>query len=166
MAIITVAKLIGVSNDEISKSLSTFAGVEHRLEFVRELNGIEFINDSKATNVDSVWYALRSYNYPIRLILGGKDKGNDYKTISEEVRKRVTKIYAIGSSSEKIGNYFRASVSVETVDTLENTVAKAYKESNSGDVVLLSPACASFDMFDNYEQRGKVFKQSVMQLQK
>jgi UDP-N-acetylmuramoylalanine--D-glutamate ligase len=166
MAIISIAKLIGISNTDIENSLQTFEGVEHRLEFVRNINGVEFVNDSKATNVDSVWYALRSYSSPIRLILGGKDKGNDYKTITEEIKKNIIKIYAIGSSAEKVFNYFNSFVEVEIIKTLEETVVTAYNEASSGDIVLLSPACASFDMFNNYEHRGKVFKQSVMQLKK
>ena len=166
MATINVAKIIGVENQKIEESLKTFSGVEHRLESVRKINGIEFINDSKATNVDSVWYALRSFNNPLRLILGGKDKGNDYGSIVEQVKINVKKIYAIGSSAEKIISYFSSIVEVEKMNTLEETVVAAYQEAVSGDVVLLSPACASFDMFDSYEHRGEIFKQSVMQLEK
>lgn len=166
MATINIAKIIGIENQKIEESLKSFPGVEHRLEFVRKINGIEFINDSKATNADSVWYALRSFNNPLRLILGGKDKGNDYSSIVEQVKNNVKKIYAIGSSAEKITSFFSSMVEVEKMDTLERTVIKAYQEASVGDVVLLSPACASFDMFDSYEHRGKIFKQSVMQLEK
>ncbi len=165
MAIINIAKIIGIENKKIETALNTFSGVEHRLELIREIDGIEFVNDSKATNVDSVWYALRSFNNPLRLILGGKDKGNDYSSIVEQVKKNVKKIYAIGSSAEKIFSFFKAIVEVEKMDTLEETVIKAYNEASAGDVILLSPACASFDMFDSYEHRGKIFKQSVMQLE-
>ena len=164
LAVIAVAKLIGISNNDIQTALSEFPGVEHRLEFVRKINGIDFINDSKATNVDSVWYALRSFENPIRLILGGKDKGNDYEQIKELVKKNVKKIYAIGSSAEKIFNYFNGIVEVEIIDTLENCVTTAFEESKGNEVVLLSPACSSFDMFDNYEHRGKVFKNKVYEL--
>ena len=166
MATISIAKIIGIENQKIEKALKTFPGVEHRLESVREINGIEFINDSKATNVDSVWYALRSFSNPLRLILGGKDKGNDYSSIVDQVKNNVKKIYAIGSSAEKISSFFSSMVEVEKMDTLEETVVKAFSEASAGDVVLLSPACASFDMFDSYEHRGKIFKQSVMQLEK
>lgn len=166
MATINIAKIIGVENQKIEESLKSFSGVEHRLESVREINGIEFVNDSKATNVDSVWYALRSFNNPLRLILGGKDKGNDYSSIVEQVKNNVKKIYAIGSSAEKVISYFSSIVEVEKIDTLEETVEKAYQDASAGDVVILSPACASFDMFDSYEHRGKIFKQSVMQLEK
>ena len=166
MATISVAKIIGVENQKIEESLKTFPGVEHRLESVREINGIEFINDSKATNVDSVWYALRSFNNPLRLILGGKDKGNDYSSIVDQVKNNVKKIYAIGSSAEKVISYFSSIVEVEKMKTLEETVVTAYQEAVAGDIILLSPACASFDMFDSYEHRGKIFKQTVMQLEK
>jgi len=166
MATISVAKIIGVENQKIEESLKTFPGVEHRLESVREINGIEFINDSKATNVDSVWYALRSFNNPLRLILGGKDKGNDYSSIVDQVKNNVKKIYAIGSSAEKVISYFSSIVEVEKMKTLEETVVTAYQEAIAGDIILLSPACASFDMFDSYEHRGKIFKQTVMQLEK
>ncbi|MDA3862071.1 MAG: UDP-N-acetylmuramoyl-L-alanine--D-glutamate ligase [Melioribacteraceae bacterium] len=164
MSVIAVAKLIGVENWKIAEALSSFTGVEHRLELVRTLNGIDFINDSKATNVDSVWYALRSFQNPIRLILGGKDKGNDYSRIKELVSQNVKKIYAIGSSADTISKYFKSVVEVEKIDSFEEVIKKAYREAVDGELVLLSPACASFDMFESYEERGKEFKQIVMQL--
>ncbi len=164
MAVIAIAKLIGINNKIISEALSSFVGVEHRLELVRILNGISFVNDSKATNVDSVWYALSSFNSPIRLILGGKDKGNDYSKIKELVSNNVRKIYAIGSSSDIVFNFFQGIVETEKMDSLESVVNTAIKDAEEGEVVLLSPACASFDMFKNYEERGKIFKKLVMKL--
>lgn len=164
MSVITILKLIGIDNTKIEEAISSFDGVEHRLELVKVLNGISFINDSKATNVDSVWYALRSFKNPIRLILGGKDKGNDYSKIKDLVFQNVKKIYSIGSSSDKIFNYFQSVVDVQKMDTFKDAVNTAFSESLEGEIVLLSPACASFDMFENYEQRGKEFKQLVMQL--
>lgn len=164
MSVIALAKLLNLDNEAIEKSLDSFKGVEHRLELVRTLNGINFINDSKATNVDSVWFALRSFETPIILILGGKDKGNDYSRIEELVSKNVKKIYAIGSSADKIYNYFQSIVEVQIVDSLEQAVSDAFKNARDGEIVLLSPACASFDMFNNYEHRGNIFKQIVMQL--
>jgi UDP-N-acetylmuramoylalanine--D-glutamate ligase len=134
------------------------------LEFVREIGGVKFINDSKATNVDSVWYALRSFNEPIFLILGGQDKGNDYNQIKDLVVERVVKIFAIGSSAEKVFNFFHLLVKVEIKRTMEDAVLAASKEARQDEVVLLSPACASFDMFNDYEQRGKVFKEVVNRL--
>ena len=164
MAAITALKLFNFDNKKITEGLRSFKAVEHRLEFVRELNGVRYINDSKATNVDSVWYALQSFDEPIFLILGGQDKGNDYDQIKDLVLDKVKKIFAIGSSATKIFNYFHKDVKVEVVSSMESAVGEANKEAREGEVVLLSPACASFDMFDNYEHRGKVFKEIVNSL--
>ena len=164
MAVICAAKICRLDNVRIIKALQTFEGVEHRLELVREIDGVKFINDSKATNVNSVWYALRSFNKPIFLILGGQDKGNDYEQIKALVLERVKKIYAIGSSADKVFNFFHKSVKVEIKKSLEEVVTTAINETRKGDVVLLSPACASFDMFDNYEHRGRIFKEAVNKL--
>jgi UDP-N-acetylmuramoylalanine--D-glutamate ligase len=164
MAVICAAKVLNLDNDKIIKGLQTFESVEHRLELVREISRVKYINDSKATNVDSVWYALKSFDEPIILILGGQDKGNDYEQIRPLVLQKVKKIYAIGSSSEKVFNFFHHDVKVEIEKTLEDAVLSSSREAKSGDVVLLSPACASFDMFNNYEHRGKVFKEAVNKL--
>jgi UDP-N-acetylmuramoylalanine--D-glutamate ligase len=164
LAVLIAAKLVGCSNDSIEKSFNTFKGVEHRLEFVRELNGVEYINDSKATNVDSVWYALQSFDKPIYLILGGKDKGNDYNQIKELVRKNVNKIYAIGSSAQKVKDFFESIVEVEIKNDLGECVNSARAEVKENNILLLSPACASFDMFNSYEHRGEIFKEAVMSL--
>ncbi len=164
MAVIAAAKLNGISVDSIRKSLGNFPGVEHRLELVRVIDGVQYVNDSKATNIDSVWYALRSFDSDIYLILGGLDKGNDYNRIKELVKNKVKKIYAIGSSAGKIKEFFKNIVPVETVDSLHEAVIKSKAEAEAGSIVLLSPACASFDMFKNFEHRGKVFKQAVSEL--
>jgi len=164
MAVICAAKVFNLPNEGIIKGLQTFESVEHRLELVRQINGVKYINDSKATNVDSVWYALKSFDEPILLILGGQDKGNDYEQIKPLVLEKVKKIYAIGTSAEKIFNFFHHDVKVEIEKTMEDAVKSSSKEAKSGDVVLLSPACASFDMFNNYEHRGKVFKEAVNNL--
>ncbi len=164
MAVIIAAKIFNLENEKIRVALSTFKGVEHRLEFVREIDGVIYVNDSKGTNVDSVWYALKSFENPIFLILGGQDKGNDYNKIKELVLEKVKKIYAIGSSAEKVFNFFHRDVKVEIKGTLEEVVITANSEARKNDVVLLSPACASFDMFDNYEHRGEVFKEAVNKL--
>ena len=166
LAVAAIAKLIGLTNEEIKNGLAEFPGVEHRLEFVRKLNGVTFINDSKATNVESVWYALQSFENPLILILGGKDKGNDYSRIKELVAERVKKIIAIGSSANKISEFFEGVVPVDVQLTMEDAVESGYQSAEEGDVVLLSPACASFDMFDNYEHRGEVFKKIVTGLAK
>lgn len=164
MAVICAAKIFNLENEKIINALRTFEGVEHRLELVREIDGVRFINDSKATNVNSVWFALRSFKEPVLLILGGEDKGNDYNEIKALVLEGVKKIYAIGSSAEKIFSFFHSLVKVEIKATLEEVVTSAISEAREGDVVLLSPACASFDMFDNYEHRGTVFKEAVNNL--
>jgi UDP-N-acetylmuramoylalanine--D-glutamate ligase len=164
MAVIIASKIFDFDNDKIKEGLKTFKGVEHRLEIVRELEGVKYVNDSKATNVDSVWYALRSFDEPVFLILGGQDEGNDYNQIKDLVLDRVKKIYAIGSSAEKIFNFFHSMIKVEIKISLEEAVISANREARKGEVVLLSPACASFDMFDNYEHRGRVFKEAVNNL--
>ncbi len=161
MAVIIAAKIFNLDNEKILEALKSFKGVEHRLELVREIGGIKFINDSKATNVDSVIVALKTFNDPIFLILGGQDKGNDYSMIEDLVIEKVKKIYAIGSSAEKVFNYFHKKVKTELKKDFDEVIKSAISEARSGDVVLLSPACASFDMFDNYEHRGKVFKEIV-----
>lgn len=164
MAVITAAKIFGLDNDKIIKALRTFEGVEHRLEFVREIEGVKYINDSKATNVDSVWYALKGLPGQIFLILGGQDKGNDYNQIRQLVLEKVIKIYAIGSSADIVFNFFHRDIKVEVKQTMEDVIHAANLEARPGDIVLLSPACASFDMYDNYEHRGKVFKEAVNKL--
>jgi len=164
MSVICAAKVFDLDNYGIIKGLQTFESVEHRLELVREINKVKYINDSKATNVDSVWYALKSFDEPILLILGGQDKGNDYDQIKDLVIHKVKKIYAIGSSAEKVFNFFHNDVKVEIEKSLEDAVISSSKEAKQGDVVLLSPACASFDMFNNYEHRGRVFKEAVTKL--
>ncbi len=164
MAVICAAKIFKLDNHKIIKALQAFEGVEHRLELVREIDGVKFFNDSKATNVDSVWYALKSFNEPILLILGGQDKGNDYEQIKVLAVKRVKKIYAIGSSAEKIFSFFHSLVKVEIKKSIEDVITTVINEAREGDVVLLSPACASFDMFDNFEHRGEVFKKAVNSL--
>ncbi len=164
MSVICAAKVFNLDNAGIIKALQTFESVEHRLELVRQIDGVKYINDSKATNVDSVWYALKSFDEPILLILGGQDKGNDYNQIKDLVLQKVKKIYAIGSSAEKVFSFFHQDVKVEIEKTLEEAVKNSSREAKTGDVVLLSPACASFDMFNNYEHRGKIFKEAVNKL--
>lgn len=165
LSVLSVLKLENIDNKKIKDAFMNFEAVEHRLELVAEKNGVSYINDSKATNVDSVWYALGSFGEkPIHLILGGKDKGNDYELIKDLVRKNVKKIYAIGSSSKKVYDYFNGIVEVQITEKLENTIEFVSKEVVKGEVVLFSPACASFDQFKNYEHRGEVFKELVRKL--
>jgi UDP-N-acetylmuramoylalanine--D-glutamate ligase len=164
MCAIIIGNILSIDDKKIIEALRTFRGVEHRIEFVKTINGISFYNDSKATNVDSLIMALKSFDNPIFLILGGQDKGNDYSIVKELVAEKVRKIYAIGASKQKIYDYFNQIVQTEICFGFNEIVKKALSEANEGDVVLLSPACASFDMFNNYEHRGKVFKEVVNQL--
>jgi len=161
MAATLAARSMGVGVPSLRATLKNFKGVEHRLEFVRELNSIKYVNDSKATNVDSVWYALQAFSEPIVLLLGGRDKGNEYGKLFDLVRKHVRAIVAIGESAEKVVNAFNGIVPIKKGGSMEEAVRLAKDSAVSGDVVLLSPACASFDWFENYEHRGKVFKQIV-----
>jgi UDP-N-acetylmuramoylalanine--D-glutamate ligase len=147
--------------ETLKQTLTTFRGVEHRLEFIREINGVRFVNDSKATNVESTWHALRSFNTPLILILGGRDKGNDYSRIDELVKANVKSIIAIGESGEKVEMHFKNFIKVVRANSMEDAVHTSLEIADSGDTVLLSPACASFDWFDSYEHRGKIFKEWV-----
>lgn len=164
MAASLAARSMGVSTASIRATLKNFKGVEHRLEFVRDIGGVIFVNDSKATNVDAVWYALQSFTVPIVLLLGGRDKGNDYGRLMDLVQKNVRAIVAIGESAEKVCAAFAGAVPIVTAGSMEDAVRDARGLAQSGDVVLLSPACASFDWFQNYEHRGRVFKEIVMRL--
>ena len=159
------AKVTDIKDDEIRASLSDFAGVEHRLEKVARVRGVDYINDSKATNVNSCWYALQSMNTPVVLILGGTDKGNDYTEIEELVINKVHALIFLGVDNTKLHAFFDGKVPViEDAQSMEEAISKAYKLANKGDTVLLSPCCASFDLFKNYEDRGNQFKACVLNL--
>lgn len=164
MAAILAARYFDCPFEEITKGLRSFHGVEHRLELVREINGVLFINDSKATNVRSTYYALKSFSGNIILILGGRDEGNDYLEIRELVKERVKQIIAIGESQEKIFNYFNGLVPIKKFNDFEEAIKESFNSSVEGDIVLFSPACKSFDWFLNFEHRGKVFKEIVNKL--
>ncbi len=159
------ARIAGVRKEKIRESFMGFEGLEHRLEYVATIRGVEFINDSKATNVNSVWFALESMKKPVVLILGGQDKGNDYTEIMELVRERVKAIVCLGVDNQPIHEAFGGMID-DIIDTTSATdaVNAAYSLAESGDVVLLAPACASFDLFKNYEDRGKQFKEAVRNL--
>jgi UDP-N-acetylmuramoylalanine--D-glutamate ligase len=161
MAATLAAQSFTVGAPSLRATLKNFKGVEHRLEFVREINGVKFVNDSKATNVDSVWYALQAFKEPIILLLGGRDKGNDYSTLNDLIKKNVKAIIAIGESAEKVRTVLSAIKSVSIAGSMPEAVNIANSLASPGDVVLLSPACASFDWFRNYEHRGIVFKELV-----
>lgn len=160
------ACLLNIKREDIRSALGDFAGVEHRLEFLRTLDGVEWINDSKATNVNSCWYALEAMKRPTVLILGGKDKGNDYSEILPLVREKVKAIVAMGKDNAKIIDFFSTNTTLPVVDThsLADAVAACRRLAASGDTVLLSPCCASFDLFKSYEDRGTQFKDMVNKL--
>ena len=151
--------------DLIRECLSDFQNIEHRLELVNDVYGISFINDSKATNVNSTWYALESMNQPVVWIAGGVDKGNDYTQLEDMVKAKVKTLVCLGKDSAKLKEAFGAYVEeIIEVDNMRDAVYKAYKAGVKGDAVLLSPACASFDLFDDYEERGRQFKEAVRNL--
>jgi UDP-N-acetylmuramoylalanine--D-glutamate ligase len=164
MAASLVGQLEGVGNASIRATLRNFKGVEHRQEFVREVNGVRYYNDSKATSVEAVRYALQAYDQPIVLMLGGRDKGNDYARILDLVQKHVRAIVAMGESADKVEMAFSGTKPVRRANSIDEAVQTAQRLAQRGDVVLLSPACASFDWFENYEQRGRVFKELVKNL--
>lgn len=162
LAAAVTARVLGVRNEIIRDSIRSFEGVPHRLEPVAEIDGVKYFNDSKATNVNAVWYALESFHEPIVLIAGGRDKGNDYSEIADLVKDKVKILIALGEGAPKLIDALGDMVETVThVEDMEDAVRFAKVMSDPGDVVLLSPACASFDMYDNYEQRGNIFKDLV-----
>ncbi len=165
MAAGIAGKVLELKKEVIRESLSDFQNVEHRLEEVGKVHGITFVNDSKATNVNSTWYALESFQHPIVWIVGGVDKGNDYEMLAELVGDRVKAIVCLGKDNAKIHEAFNDIIEdIVDADTAQDAVNKAYSLSRTGDTVLLSPACASFDLFENYEDRGQQFKKAVKAL--
>ncbi|MCE2772264.1 MAG: UDP-N-acetylmuramoyl-L-alanine--D-glutamate ligase [Bacteroidetes bacterium] len=162
MAAGIAGRLLDVRKETIRESLSDFQSVEHRLEFVARINNIDFINDSKATNVNSTWYALESMSTPVVWIVGGVDKGNDYTSLFELVKEKVRAIICLGTDNSKIISAFGDKVDmIVEAGSAQEAVALSYRLAKKGDSVLLSPACASFDMFENYEDRGRQFKSAV-----
>ena len=160
LAAVCAGALMGCAPEKIRHAVREFKAVEHRLEFVATIRGVDYYNDSKATNVDATIKALESFPANIHLILGGKDKGSDYSVLNELLRQRVKRVYTIGAAAGKIESQIK-NVEVVHAETLENALRKANAVAEAGDVVLLAPACASFDQFKNYEQRGQVFKEIV-----
>lgn len=166
MAAGIAAALSGIANEAIRRAFMTFKGVEHRLEYVATIRGVKYINDSKATNVNSCWYALQSMTTPVVLILGGTDKGNDYSEILELVKEKVHTLVFMGVDNRKLNEFFGTRCNCKIVDTdnLQDAIDACYREAKDGDTVLLSPCCASFDLFKNYENRGDLFKEAVRKL--
>ena len=163
LAAVCVGMLAGIEPAQIRRAVSEFKAVEHRLEYVATVRGVEYYNDSKATNVDATIKALESFPGRIHLILGGKDKGSDYSVLNALLKERVKRVYTIGAAAAKIESQVQGT-EVVSAGTLEAAVKRASESATAGDVVLLAPACASFDQFDSYEHRGRVFKELVRQL--
>lgn len=165
MAATIAANVVGIKKEIIRESLKTFQGVEHRLQYVATVRGVRFINDSKATNVNSCWYALESMTTPTVLILGGKDKGNDYSEIDDLVREKCHTLVFMGLHNEKLHEHFdRFGLNIIDTNNLHDAVQAAYNAAKDGDTVLLSPCCASFDLFKSYEDRGNQFMEAVRAL--
>ena len=165
MAAALAARVSEIKNSAIRESLSRFEGVEHRLERVRELDGVTYINDSKATNVNAVWFALDSFETPMVLIMGGRDKGNDYRELESQLREKVHTVIAIGEAADGIEAQVGAMVpELLRADSMGEAVRMARKHAKRGELVMLSPACSSFDMFENFEDRGNCFRQAVLEL--
>ncbi len=165
MAAAIPARIMDIRNEKIRQSLMDYKGLPHRLEYVATVRGVDYINDSKATNLNSVWYALECMNRPTVLILGGVDKGNDYNVILDLVNEKVKSIIALGLDNEKLADFFsRNNIAVKEAKSMGAAIQLAADVSLPGDTVLLSPACASFDLFDNYEDRGNQFKSIVKTL--
>jgi UDP-N-acetylmuramoylalanine--D-glutamate ligase len=165
MAAGIAARVLEITDDALRESLSDFQNVEHRLEKVATVNGVAFINDSKATNVNSAWYALESMDRPVVWVAGGQDKGNDYSVLMDLVKAKVKAIVLLGADNTKLLNAFGGlGLPMAETRSAEQAVQAAYALAEPGDVVLLSPACASFDLFANYEERGRRFKAAVRAL--
>jgi UDP-N-acetylmuramoylalanine--D-glutamate ligase len=166
LAAVTAARLAGAEPSAIAKGVRSFAGVEHRLEFVAEIGGVRYYNDSKATNVDATLKALDAFPGRILVLLGGKDKGSDYAVLQKPLREKAILALLIGAAADRIEKQITGSVAIEHAGTIERAVEIASHAARPGDVVLLAPACASFDQFENYEHRGRVFKDLVHQLER
>jgi UDP-N-acetylmuramoylalanine--D-glutamate ligase len=166
LAAAAATRIAGTSPSAIAKGVSSFTGVEHRLEFVSEIDGVRYYNDSKATNVDATVKAIDAFPGRVLIILGGKDKGSDYTVLQKPLREKTILALLIGAAAEKIEKQISGSVALERAETIERAVEIASHAALRGDVVLLAPACASFDQFQNYEHRGRVFKDLVRQLEK
>lgn len=165
LAAVVAARLAGVSAEAIRRAVEKFKAVEHRLEYVATINGVEYYNDSKATNVDATAKAIAAFSSGIHLILGGKDKGSDYRLLSPLLRERVSAVYTIGAAAAKIESHLRGVISLNSCETLDKAVNAAAAAARPGEIILFAPACSSFDQFENYEHRGRVFKQLVSERQ-
>jgi UDP-N-acetylmuramoylalanine--D-glutamate ligase len=165
-AVLAVARALGIDREMCLKVFRDFKGVEHRLEFVRDLDGVEYVNDSKATNIDSTVWALRNVKKPVILIAGGRDKGSDFSSLKSLVKEKVRQVVLVGEASDRIASAWKDIVPLEIAVSFEDAVSRARRHARLGDCVLFSPMCKSFDMFSNYEERGRIFKGLVNDLAK
>jgi UDP-N-acetylmuramoylalanine--D-glutamate ligase len=161
---VIIADRYGITGESIRDTLISFKGIEHRIEFVRTLNRVMFYNDSKGTNVDSVYWALSGLKGKIHLIAGGRDKAGDFSALNALLKEKVKAVYAIGEAAPKMKKEWDTVTSVNLKKSMEEAVVSAFKAAEPGEIVLLSPACASFDMYKNYEERGRHFKTIVRAL--
>ena len=164
MASILAVSQYDVKKKVIEKALTTFKSLPHRLEFITEINGVKFINDSKATNTESVKYALQSFEKPIRIIMGGAGKGEDYSVLNPYLKKYAKKVYLTGDTKFEMEKAFANTFDIKVCDSFEQSIRTAYSEAEKGDYIVLSPACTSYDIFNNFEERGEKFKQVVSSL--
>jgi len=166
MCAILAVSPFDIEKSIIQKSLETFSPLAHRMEFVKEVNGVKFYNDSKATNTDSVKYALQSFDKPIRIIMGGAGKGEDYSILIPFLKERAKKVYLTGDTINEMKSAFEGSIEIASVKEFEEVIRIAFSESKKGDIIVLSPACTSYDRFKNFEERGNTFKEIVSRLKK
>ena len=166
MAALLVGHLFLLPLEQIRESIQGFEGLEHRLEKVTTIDGVDFYNDSKATNVEASLKSLLSFSRPVILIAGGRDKGGDFARLKETVEQRVKKLILIGEAADKLAAALEGAAPISEASTLEEAVDKSFSQAAPGDVILLAPACTSFDMFQNFEERGRNYKDMVFQLKK
>ncbi len=165
LAAVAMGSLAGIEAAKIRTAVKDFKAVEHRLEYVATIGGVDYYNDSKATNVDATIKALEAFAGGIHIILGGKDKGSDYRVLNRLLRERVRHVYTIGAASRKIESQIESSVPITSSGTLSEAIRDASGNARTGEIILLAPACASFDQFNSYEERGRAFKAEVRALQ-
>ena len=164
LATLATGLVLNLDREEMLCSIRDFSGLPHRLEFVRDIEGVKFINDSKGTNIGAVIKSLNSFSEPIILIAGGKDKGSDYRLLKRYIKKKVKSIIILGEAKDKIKEAVNGECEVDLVENLQEAVKKSFQKAVAGDIVLLSPACASFDMFRDFEDRGNQFKEIVRRI--
>lgn len=166
MCAIMAVSPFNINREVIQQSLETFSPLTHRMEFVKEVDGVKFYNDSKATNTDSVKFALQSFDTPIRIIMGGAGKGEDYSILISYLQKKAKKVYLTGDTIDEMKTVFEGYVEIESIKEFEDVIKKAFFDSEKGDIIVLSPACTSYDRFKNFEERGNTFKEIVSRLKK